>query len=70
MPAPKELVSTFKAHLPENILEDIKKSAKSQFMPGTEIINIETYGTIIHSTYPVVKDEYKRLTLESRQKQR
>jgi hypothetical protein len=39
-------------------------------MPGTDIISIETYGQIVHNTFPLVKDEYKRMTLEAREKQR
>lgn len=39
-------------------------------MPGTDHISIQTYGQIVHNTFPLVKDEYKRLTYESREKQR
>lgn len=67
---PKEIVSTFKSHLSPEILAEIKKEFKIEYMPGTDIISIQTYGQIIHHTFPLVKDEYKRLTLESRQKQR
>lgn len=40
------------------------------YVPGSECINIETYGQIVHNTFPLVKDEYKRMTLDARNKQR
>lgn len=39
-------------------------------MAGTDVITFQTYSEMVQNTYPVVKDEYKRMTLEARQKQR
>ena len=39
-------------------------------MQGTDVLTFQTYGQIVQNTYPMVKDEYKRLTAESRYKQR
>ena len=39
-------------------------------MAGTDVITFQTYAQMVQNTFPLVKDEYKRLTLEARQKQR
>ena len=39
-------------------------------MVGTDVISFQTYAQMVQNTLPVVKDQYIRLTLESRQKQR
>ena len=39
-------------------------------MSGTDIISFQTYSQMVQNTFPVVKDEYKRMTLEAREKQR
>ena len=39
-------------------------------MPGTNYLSIETYGKIVHNTFPLVKSEYKRMTMQAREKQR
>lgn len=51
-------------------MDQFRKEIKVQYQPGTDFINIETYGQIVHNTFPLVKDEYKRMTLEARTKQR
>lgn len=55
-PPPKELVSTFKANFSQEVLDQFKKEIKIQYQPGTDYINIETYGQIVHNTFPLVKD--------------
>ena len=39
-------------------------------MAGTDVITFQTYAQMVQNTFPLVKDEYKRLTLEAREKQR
>ena len=39
-------------------------------MVGTDVITFQTYAQMVQNTFPLVKDEYKRLTLEAREKQR
>jgi ATP-dependent Zn protease len=52
------------------VLQKLKKEIKVEYMQGTDVLTFQTYGQIVHNTFPLVKDEYKRLTLESREKQR
>ncbi len=68
---PKELVSTFKHVFAEDKLEEAKKLVEVKYLPNTvDTIHITTYAQIVDACYIVVKDEYKRLTEEARQKQR
>lgn len=70
-PEPKELVSTFKHSFDEAKLEAAKANVQIEYLPGTvDTLHIKTYAQIVEATLEVVKSEYKRLTHESREKQR
>ena len=70
-PEPKELVSTFKHSFDEGKLEAAKAAIQIEYLPGTvDTLHIKTYAHIVDATLEVVKSEYKRLTVEAREKQR
>jgi hypothetical protein len=67
----KELVSTFKHNFAEDKLELAKTAIQVEYLPGTvDTLHIKTYAQIVEATLELVKDEYRRLTNESRNKQR
>jgi len=52
-------------------LEIAKTNVQVEYLPGTvDTIHIKTYAQIVESTLELVKNEYRRLTQESRSKQR
>lgn len=67
----KELVSTFKHNFGEDKLEVAKAVIQVEYLPGTvDTLHIKTYAQIVEATLELVKDEYRRLTNDSRIKQR
>lgn len=53
----KELVSTFKHTFNEERISEICKTISVQASPQrNDLINIQTYGQIVDSTFEVVKD--------------
>lgn len=52
-------------------MEIAKTNVQVEYLPGTvDTIHIKTYAQIVESTLELVKNEYRRLTQESRSKQR
>lgn len=42
-----------------------------QYIPGThQLVGLKTYNQIVEKTYDLIKDEYEKVTRDSRKKQR
>lgn len=59
-----------KLNLNEETATKIASGVKIQYITGTKYIGFETYNQIVSGTYPVIKEEYERITNESRKVQR
>lgn len=66
----KPLTATVKFNLSEEQAAKLASDIKIQYLAGTQLISFDTYSQIVLGTYKVVKDEYVKLTKESRQKLR
>lgn len=66
----KPLAATVKFNLSEEQAAKLASDIKIQYLAGTQLISFDTYSQIVLGTYKVVKDEYVKLTKESRQKLR
>lgn len=52
-------------------MEIAKTTIQIEYLPGTvDTLHLKTYAQIVEATLELVKPEYKRLTQESRKKQR
>ena len=70
-PEPKEIKATVKFELSEDKASKLASEVEIQYIPQThQLVGLKTYNSIVEKSYDLIKEEYQKITYDSRVKQR
>ena len=70
-PEPKEIKATVDFKISEEKAGKLASEVEIQYIPGThQLVGLKTYNQIVEKSYELIKEEYEKLTHDSRKKQR